>query len=122
MLRRSAVLLAVVFALPAAGLARTPVLTIHEAHKLVGRDLDHHFRAIVRIEVWGCSRRTRTAIRCYTEFHRHRPNAVCVAHYDVVERNRGVVLAYRWLRPLFGSPCKRASGGVRPHYHFLRHG
>ena|SRR5215212_7084768 len=106
-------------ALPAAALAREPSLTMREAHALVARDLDRHFRTVVRVQVWGCQRRSERAIRCYTEFHRHKPSAVCVAHYDVVERRGGVVLAFRALEPLFGSPCRRASGGIKPHYHLL---
>ena len=112
----------VLVALPAAALAREQKLTMREAHADIARDLDRHLRTIVRVQVWGCQRRSQRAIRCYTEFHRHNPSAVCVAHYEVVERSRGVVLAFRGLEPLFGTPCRRASGGVKPHYHLLRRG
>jgi hypothetical protein len=109
-------------ALPPAGLAALPKLTMREAHTAVSRDLDHHFRNVARVEVWGCDRRSRSAIRCYTEFHRHHPMAVCVVHYEVTRRSRGVVLAFRGLQSLFGTHCKRAAHGVKPHYHLLRHG
>jgi hypothetical protein len=92
-------------------------LTMREAHAVVARDLKRHFHALVRVEVWGCKRHTPRAVGCFTEFHRHRPAAVCVAHYEVLRRSRGVVVAFRGLRSLFGSHCERASGGVKPHYH-----
>jgi hypothetical protein len=68
-------------AFPAAALARERSLTMREAHADVARDLDRHFRTIVSIQVWGCQRRSQRAIRCDSEFHRHKPSVVCVAHY-----------------------------------------
>jgi hypothetical protein len=66
MLRRGVVLLILTFAaLPAAALARESALTMREAHADVARDLDWHFRAIVRVQVWGCRRRSPYAIRGY---------------------------------------------------------
>ena len=109
-------------ALPAVGVAAPSKLTMREAHAAVARDLNHHFENVARVEVWGCDRRSRSAIRCYTEFHRHHPMAVCVVHYDVARRSRGVVLAFRSVESLFGTHCKRASAGVKPHYHLLRRG
>jgi hypothetical protein len=95
---------------------------MREAHVAVARDLNHHFQNVARVEVWGCDRRSQSAIRCYTEFHRHHPMAMCVVHYEVARRSRGVVLAFRGLESLFGTPCKRAAHDVKPHYHLLRHG
>ena len=115
-------LLLALIAFPATAVAREPRLTMRQAHADVERDLDYHFRGVVGIEVWGCQRRSATAVRCYTEFHRHNPMAVCVAHYDLARRTRGVVLAFRGVDSLFGTHCRRAASGVRRHYHLLRHG
>lgn len=108
-------------ALPPAGLAAPSKLTMREAHKAVAGDLNHHVQNVARIEVWGCDRRSRSAIRCYTEFHRHEPMAVCVVHFEVAKESGGVVLAFRGLESLFGTHCKRAAHGMTPHYHFFRH-
>lgn len=90
-----------------------------EAHVAIAHDLKMHFRT-VGIQVWGCRRRTSAAVDCYTEFHRHHPAAVCVAHFDLARRARGLVLLFRDVQPLFGSPCRRASHGVKPHHHLLK--
>jgi hypothetical protein len=118
MTRRIAVILGItMFVSTSVAVAAAPVLTYREARTEVARDLRRHFGKSVKVTVWGCHRRSRTSIRCDTEFVRRITRAICVARLQVIRRSRALAAFFRSVRPLFGTRCRAKHGQTTPHVH-----